>query len=183
MDHIIWLNNLKSYFWRFKCYISKFSVNITDVRVKNCAMIVYVEMHSISILCYFGFFLFFLLLPPPLLTLGQQVKMFREFRSWAQKMIGKHCFRVCIGEKPRSGHRSFPWPLMNGLLFISVFFTFQGLFVDVGNNYSVLDNPNICFVYEYVGSKDSDREQSQYVSVDQRTSLRCYSLLHILIFF
>ena len=41
---------------------------------------------------------------------------------------------------------------------------FQGLFVDVGNNYSVLDNPNICFVYEYVGSKDSDREQSQYVS-------------------
>ena len=41
---------------------------------------------------------------------------------------------------------------------------FKGLFVDVGNNYSVLDNPNICFVYEYVGSKDSDREQSQYVS-------------------
>ncbi|KAK7114914.1 hypothetical protein V1264_000891 [Littorina saxatilis] len=37
-----------------------------------------------------------------------------------------------------------------------------GLFVDVGNNYSVLDNPNICFVYDYVGSKDSDREQSQY---------------------
>lgn len=37
--------------------------------------------------------------------------------------------------------------------------------MDVGNNYSVLDNPNICFVYEYVGSKDSDREQSQYVSV------------------
>ncbi|XP_046366515.2 inositol 1,4,5-trisphosphate receptor type 3-like isoform X5 [Haliotis rufescens] len=37
-----------------------------------------------------------------------------------------------------------------------------GLFVDVGNNYSVLDNPNICFVYEYVGSKDSDREQTQY---------------------
>ncbi|PVD21456.1 hypothetical protein C0Q70_19629 [Pomacea canaliculata] len=41
-----------------------------------------------------------------------------------------------------------------------------GLFVDVGNNYSVLDNPNICFVYEYVGSKDSDREQSQYVVKD-----------------
>ncbi|XP_076449737.1 inositol 1,4,5-trisphosphate-gated calcium channel ITPR1-like isoform X2 [Babylonia areolata] len=37
-----------------------------------------------------------------------------------------------------------------------------GLFVDVGNNYSVLDNPNICFVYEYVGSKDYDREQTQY---------------------
>ncbi|XP_035825085.1 inositol 1,4,5-trisphosphate receptor type 3 isoform X3 [Aplysia californica] len=37
-----------------------------------------------------------------------------------------------------------------------------GLFVDVGNNYSVLDNPNICFVYEYVGSKDGDRDQSQY---------------------
>ncbi|KAL3860316.1 hypothetical protein ACJMK2_010455, partial [Sinanodonta woodiana] len=41
-----------------------------------------------------------------------------------------------------------------------------GLFVDVGNNYSVLDNPNICFVYEYVGSKDSEREQSQYVVKD-----------------
>ena len=40
----------------------------------------------------------------------------------------------------------------------------SGLFVDVGNNYSVLDNPNICFVYEYVGSKDSEREQSQFVS-------------------
>ncbi|XP_059139568.1 inositol 1,4,5-trisphosphate receptor type 1-like isoform X3 [Physella acuta] len=37
-----------------------------------------------------------------------------------------------------------------------------GLFVDVGNNYSVLDNPNICFVYEYVGSKDADTDQSQY---------------------
>ena len=36
--------------------------------------------------------------------------------------------------------------------------------MDVGNNYSVLDNPNICFVYEYVGSKDSEREQSQFVS-------------------
>ncbi|XP_071176008.1 inositol 1,4,5-trisphosphate-gated calcium channel ITPR2-like isoform X12 [Mytilus edulis] len=34
------------------------------------------------------------------------------------------------------------------------------LFVDVGNNYSVLDHPNICFIYEYVGSKDSDRDQS-----------------------
>ncbi|XP_053402419.1 inositol 1,4,5-trisphosphate receptor type 1-like isoform X7 [Mercenaria mercenaria] len=41
-----------------------------------------------------------------------------------------------------------------------------GLFVDVGNNYSVLDNPNICFVYEYVGSKDSEREQSQFVVKD-----------------
>ncbi|XP_055890997.1 inositol 1,4,5-trisphosphate receptor-like isoform X3 [Biomphalaria glabrata] len=37
-----------------------------------------------------------------------------------------------------------------------------GLFVDVGNNYSVLDNPNICFVYDYVGSKDADTDQSQY---------------------
>ncbi|XP_052817063.1 inositol 1,4,5-trisphosphate receptor type 3-like isoform X2 [Mya arenaria] len=41
-----------------------------------------------------------------------------------------------------------------------------GLFVDVGNNYSVLDNPNICFIYEYVGSKDSEREQSQFVVKD-----------------
>ncbi|KAK3085572.1 hypothetical protein FSP39_005468 [Pinctada imbricata] len=41
-----------------------------------------------------------------------------------------------------------------------------GLFVDVGNNYSVLDHPNICFVYEYVGSKDSDREQSSFVVKD-----------------
>ncbi|KAH3769464.1 hypothetical protein DPMN_170733 [Dreissena polymorpha] len=41
-----------------------------------------------------------------------------------------------------------------------------GLFVDVGNNYSVLDNPNICFVYEYVGSKDAEREQSQFVVKD-----------------
>ncbi|XP_064599288.1 inositol 1,4,5-trisphosphate receptor type 1-like [Liolophura sinensis] len=40
------------------------------------------------------------------------------------------------------------------------------LFVDVGNNYSVLDNPNICFVYEYVGSKDSERDESQYVVKD-----------------
>ncbi|GFS12809.1 inositol 1,4,5-trisphosphate receptor type 1, partial [Elysia marginata] len=41
-----------------------------------------------------------------------------------------------------------------------------GLFVDVGNNYSVLDHPNICFVWEYVGSKDQDRDQSQYVVKD-----------------
>ncbi|CAL1526674.1 unnamed protein product [Lymnaea stagnalis] len=41
-----------------------------------------------------------------------------------------------------------------------------GLFVDVGNNYSVLDNPNICYVYEYVGSKDADTDQSQYVVKD-----------------
>ncbi|KAJ8303557.1 hypothetical protein KUTeg_019953 [Tegillarca granosa] len=41
-----------------------------------------------------------------------------------------------------------------------------GLFVDVGNNYSVLDHPNICFVYEYVGSKDSDREQNSVVVKD-----------------
>lgn len=40
------------------------------------------------------------------------------------------------------------------------------LFIDVSNNCSVLDHPNICFVYEYVGSKDSDREQSQYVVKD-----------------
>lgn len=36
--------------------------------------------------------------------------------------------------------------------------------MDVGNNYSVLDHPNICFIYEYVGSKDSEREQSSFVS-------------------
>ncbi|XP_062618413.1 inositol 1,4,5-trisphosphate receptor type 1-like [Saccostrea cucullata] len=41
-----------------------------------------------------------------------------------------------------------------------------GLFVDVGNNYSVLDHPNICFIYEYVGSKDSEREQSSFVVKD-----------------
>ncbi|XP_060075349.1 inositol 1,4,5-trisphosphate receptor type 1-like [Ylistrum balloti] len=41
-----------------------------------------------------------------------------------------------------------------------------GLFVDVGNNYSVLDHPNICFVYEYVGSKDAKVEHSQYVVMD-----------------
>ncbi|RUS87050.1 hypothetical protein EGW08_005203, partial [Elysia chlorotica] len=41
-----------------------------------------------------------------------------------------------------------------------------GLFVDVGNNYSVLDHPNICFVWEYVGSKDQDRDQSQFVVKD-----------------
>ena len=47
---------------------------------------------------------------------------------------------------------------------VFVFCISTGLFVDVGNNFSVLDNPNICFVYEYVGSRDNDREQSQYVS-------------------
>lgn len=39
-----------------------------------------------------------------------------------------------------------------------------GLFVDVGNNYSVLDHPNICFVYEYVGSKDEEKSQGDFVS-------------------
>nr|XP_019924346.2 inositol 1,4,5-trisphosphate receptor type 1 isoform X2 [Crassostrea gigas] len=42
-----------------------------------------------------------------------------------------------------------------------------GLFVDVGNNYSVLDHPNICFIYEYVGSKDSEREQSSFTAGSQ----------------
>ncbi|XP_078335085.1 inositol 1,4,5-trisphosphate-gated calcium channel ITPR2-like [Crassostrea virginica] len=37
------------------------------------------------------------------------------------------------------------------------------LFVDVGNNYSVLDHPNICFVYEYVGSKDEEKSQGDFV--------------------
>ncbi|XP_064627454.1 inositol 1,4,5-trisphosphate receptor type 1-like isoform X9 [Lineus longissimus] len=34
-----------------------------------------------------------------------------------------------------------------------------GLFVNVGNNYSVLDNPNISFIYEYVGTKDAAKSQ------------------------
>ncbi|BFZ19741.1 hypothetical protein BsWGS_22780 [Bradybaena similaris] len=38
-----------------------------------------------------------------------------------------------------------------------------GLFVDVGNNYSVLDHPNICFVYDYVGSKDEEKSQGDFV--------------------
>lgn len=33
-----------------------------------------------------------------------------------------------------------------------------GLFVDVGNNYLVFDYFNICFIYEYVGFKDLERE-------------------------
>ncbi|XP_021341779.1 inositol 1,4,5-trisphosphate receptor type 2-like [Mizuhopecten yessoensis] len=37
------------------------------------------------------------------------------------------------------------------------------LFVDVGNNYSVLDHPNICFVYEYVGSKDEEKSQGDFL--------------------
>ncbi|XP_076470932.1 inositol 1,4,5-trisphosphate-gated calcium channel ITPR2-like isoform X2 [Babylonia areolata] len=37
------------------------------------------------------------------------------------------------------------------------------LFVDVGNNYSVLDHPNICFVYDYVGSKDEEKSQADFV--------------------
>ena len=57
-------------------------------------------------------------------------------------------------------------------LLLSSINIFAGLFVDVGNNYSVLDNPNICFVYEYVGSKDSEREQSQFVS-------NCYCYLNV----
>ncbi|KAK3610322.1 hypothetical protein CHS0354_029791 [Potamilus streckersoni] len=38
-----------------------------------------------------------------------------------------------------------------------------GLFVDVGNNYSVLDHPNICFVYDYVGSKDEEKSQGDFI--------------------
>jgi len=49
--------------------------------------------------------------------------------------------------------------------------------VDVGNNYSVLDNPNICFVYEYVGSKDSEREQSQFVSIVFRCCLHVWCVV------
>ena len=36
--------------------------------------------------------------------------------------------------------------------------------MDVGNNYSVLDHPNICFVYDYVGSKDEEKSQADFVS-------------------
>jgi len=39
-----------------------------------------------------------------------------------------------------------------------------GLFVDIGNNYSVLAHPNICFVYDYVGSKDEEKSQGDFVS-------------------
>ncbi|XP_052063005.1 inositol 1,4,5-trisphosphate receptor type 1-like [Mytilus californianus] len=37
------------------------------------------------------------------------------------------------------------------------------MFVDTGNNYSVLDHPNICFIYEYVGSKDEEKSQGDFV--------------------
>ena len=37
--------------------------------------------------------------------------------------------------------------------------------MDVGNNYSVLDHPNICFVYDYVGSKDEEKSQADFVSI------------------
>lgn len=37
--------------------------------------------------------------------------------------------------------------------------------MDVGNNYSVLDHPNICFVYDYVGSKDEEKSQGDFVSI------------------
>lgn len=40
---------------------------------------------------------------------------------------------------------------------------FIGLFVDIGNNYSVLAHPNICFVYDYVGSKDEEKSQGDFV--------------------
>ncbi|CAC5357472.1 unnamed protein product [Mytilus coruscus] len=34
-------------------------------------------------------------------------------------------------------------------------------FVEVGSNYSVLDQPELCFVYEFVGTKDGERESTQ----------------------
>ncbi|KAL4233980.1 hypothetical protein ACF0H5_005635 [Mactra antiquata] len=37
------------------------------------------------------------------------------------------------------------------------------LFVDIGNNYSVLAHPNICFVYDYVGSKDEEKSQGDFI--------------------
>ena len=51
--------------------------------------------------------------------------------------------------------------------------------MDVGNNYSVLDNPNICFVYEYIGSKDSEREQSQFVSTHYLGYFRSCEQCHL----
>ncbi|XP_074663089.1 inositol 1,4,5-trisphosphate-gated calcium channel ITPR3-like [Tubulanus polymorphus] len=38
-----------------------------------------------------------------------------------------------------------------------------GLFVDVGNNFSVLDHPNISFIYEYIGTKDQNKSQGDMV--------------------
>ncbi|KAL4233979.1 hypothetical protein ACF0H5_005634 [Mactra antiquata] len=37
------------------------------------------------------------------------------------------------------------------------------LFVDIGNNYSVLAYPNICFVYDYVGSKDEEKSAGDFI--------------------
>ena len=54
------------------------------------------------------------------------------------------------------------------------FFYYSGMFVDTGNNYSVLDHPNICFVYEYVGSKDEDKSKGDFVSSIIMTILILY---------
>ena len=56
-----------------------------------------------------------------------------------------------------NGHKSERGSLRN-------YYTISGMFVDTGNNYSVLDHPNICFVYEYVGSKDEEKSQGDFVS-------------------
>ena len=47
----------------------------------------------------------------------------------------------------------------------NLFSIFSGLFVDIGNNYSVLAHPNICFIYDYVGSKDEEKSQGDFVSI------------------
>ena len=57
-------------------------------------------------------------------------------------------------------------------------FPITGLFVDIGNNYSVLAHPNICFVYDYVGSKDEEKSQGDFVSHRSYT-LSLPILLHI----
>uniref|UniRef100_A0A1I8IDC1 Inositol 1,4,5-trisphosphate receptor n=1 Tax=Macrostomum lignano TaxID=282301 RepID=A0A1I8IDC1_9PLAT len=44
-----------------------------------------------------------------------------------------------------------------------------GLFVNVGNNYSVVESPQLCFIYEYIGTKDFTYQTSspeQYAAKD-----------------
>jgi len=42
-------------------------------------------------------------------------------------------------------------------------FYITAAFVEVGSNYSVLDQPELCFVYEFVGTKDGNNDESQVV--------------------
>lgn len=48
-------------------------------------------------------------------------------------------------------------------------------FVEVGSNYSVLDQPELCFVYEFVGTKDGDRESTQ-VKTNYHSCIEMYKL-------